>query len=78
MAPGAVSSIVWGILGLFICGLIFGLLAISRANAAKKLVRGNPHLYTGDGLATFGLVLGVIDLVGWGIVVVVNLGAMGS
>jgi len=66
-APGATSSLVWGILGFFICGLIFGIVAISNANKAKKLIREQPDVYTGDGLATAGLVIGIIELVIWGL-----------
>jgi len=67
-APGATSSLVWGILGFFICGPIFGIVAISNANKAKKLVQQQPDVYTGDGIATAGLVMGIIDLVAWGLV----------
>ena len=66
-APGATSSLVWAILGFFICGLIFGIVAISNANKAKKLIREQPDVYTGDGLATAGLVIGIIELVVWGL-----------
>jgi|GEM_PF-1712994 len=74
-APGAVQSLVFGILGLVICGVIFGPLAISRANSAKREIAFNPT-YGGGGLATAGLVLGIIDLVAWGLVLVFRLGAM--
>ena len=70
-APGATDSIWWGILGLFlslcsggILGIV-GIVAIVTANKAKKLIREQPDLYWGDGLATAGLVIGIIDLV-WG------------
>jgi len=72
-APGATSSLVWAILGFFFCGLIFGIVAISNANKAKKLIREQPDIYTGDGLATAGLVVGVIELVVWGLMFLVGL-----
>ena len=62
-APGAGSSIGWGILGFFFCGLIFGIVAITEANKAKKLIRTQPELYTGEGLATAGLVIGIVQQV---------------
>ena len=64
-APGAVSSLVFGILSLFFCclGLIFGIVAISRANNAKGLIAMNPGYYIGEGLATAGKVLGIIGVV---------------
>ena len=50
--------------GLFSCGIfgIVGIVAIVTANKAKKLIREQPDLYDGDGLATAGLVIGIIDL----------------
>jgi hypothetical protein len=61
-APGAVSSVVWGIVGLFFFGIFLGPLAISRANRARAaLAEGDPSL-KGGGLATAGLILGVLDL----------------
>jgi len=77
-APGATSSLVCGILGMFtwglvLPGLVLGLVAIGNANKAKKLVQQQPNAYTGDGLATAGLVIGIIDLV---LVSLVVLGCM--
>jgi hypothetical protein len=63
-APGAVSSLVFGILSLFCClGLIFGIVAICHANNAKGLLAMNPGYYIGEGLATAGKVLGIIGVV---------------
>ena len=66
-APGATTSIILGALGFFICGPIFGSLAISNANKAKKAIAESPELYEGGGLATTGMVMGIVDLVGWAI-----------
>lgn len=77
-APGATSSLVWGILGFFICGLIFGIVAISNANKAKKLIQAQPDIYTGEGLATAGLVIGIIDLVVWGLIMLTKIAGAGS
>lgn len=74
-APGATASLVFGILGLFFCGIIFGPLAISKANEAKRAMNENP-IYTGAGLATAGSVLGIIDLVLWAIFLLVRIGGM--
>jgi len=76
-APGAVSSLVWGILGFFLCGLILGIVAISNANKAKKLIREQPDTYTGEGLATAGLVIGIIDLVAWALILIANIANAG-
>lgn len=45
-------------MGLFFFGLIFGIVAIVNANTCKKAG------YSG-GKATAGLVLGIIDIIGW-------------
>jgi len=72
-APGASSSLVWAILGLPTCGLILGIVAISNANKAKRLIREQPDAYTGEGLATAGLVIGIIDLVAWALIIIANI-----
>ena len=77
-APGATSSLVWGILGFFFCGVIFGCVAISNANKAKKLIQAQPGLYTGTSFATAGLVIGIIDLVLWGLLILGKLAGGGS
>jgi ABC-type phosphate transport system permease subunit len=63
-APGATASVVCGILGFFIFGFILGPVAIGKANAARKQIAAHPDRYTGEGLATAGTVLGVIDIIG--------------
>jgi hypothetical protein len=68
-APGAVASLVFGIIGLFVCGIIFGPIAISKANQAKRDIAANPT-YGGGGLATAGLVMGIIDIVAWAFLLV--------
>jgi len=73
-APGAVAALVYGIIGLVICGVILGPLAISKGNGAKRAMAENPTL-GGGGLATAGVVLGVIDLVMWALVLVAKLAA---
>jgi len=73
-APGATASLVYGILGLIICGVVFGPLAISKANAAKRSIAENP-IYGGGGMATAGMVLGIIDLIAWAIIVMFRLSA---
>ena len=64
-AEGAMASLVFGILGFFICGFVFGWMAISNANKAKKDIAADPDRYSGGGLATAGLIMGVLDIVLW-------------
>jgi hypothetical protein len=63
MAEGAVVSLVFGILSAMqICGPIFGWLAYSKGKAAREACEADPSL-GGKGLATAGMVLGVIGIV---------------
>jgi len=70
-APGSTAALVYGILSLFVCGIIFGILAISKANSAKKYIDRDPR-YGGEGMAMAGKVIGIIGLVLWGIVVLLR------
>lgn len=65
-APGAVKSLVFAIIGLFICGIILGPLAISKSNEARAAMQMDPTL-GGEGLATAGKVIGIIAIIGWAI-----------
>jgi len=75
-APGAVASMVYGIVGLFICGLILGIVAISKASSAKAAMRLDPTL-GGGGYATSGTVLGIIAIVCWALILLLRLSAQG-
>ena len=64
----ATGSLVCGIIGLIVFGLILGIVAIVMSMNAKK------QGYKG-GKATAGLVLGIIDIVGWafGLIILASL-----
>lgn len=76
-APGAVAALVYGIVGLLVCGVIFGPAAIAKANSAKRAIAENVT-YTGGGFATAGMVLGIVDLVVWALLLIARMGASGS
>ena len=59
----ATTSLVCGIVGLFFLGIALGIIAIVQGNRAKKL--GYP-----GGKATAGIVLGILDLVGFALYLV--------
>ncbi|MDR0914823.1 MAG: zinc-ribbon domain-containing protein [Oscillospiraceae bacterium] len=63
----ATGSLVCGIIGLFVAGLIMGIIAIVQGNKAKKLG------YTG-GKATAGIVLGIIDIACMVLFMIINFG----
>jgi Domain of unknown function (DUF4190) len=62
LAPGATSSVMLGILGLFILGFVFGSLAFVQGNKAKHAIAGDPRL-SGRGRATAGMILGVVGVI---------------
>jgi hypothetical protein len=61
-APGAKNALILGIFAFFCCGLVLGPLAIINANKARSAIAMDPSL-TGGGMATAGMVLGIISLV---------------
>ncbi len=61
-APGAVASLVCGIIGIFICGIVLGIIAIVNANKAKRTIGSDPR-YGGAGMAQAGLILGIIAII---------------
>lgn len=71
MAPGAVAALVCGIIGIVIycTGLILGIIAITQAKKARDHIAMNPQLYGGGGMATAGMVLGIIATIIGGLAV---------
>jgi hypothetical protein len=61
-APGAKQALILGILAFFCCGLVLGPMAIVNANKAKEAIAMDPSLQ-GGGMATAGMVLGIISLI---------------
>lgn len=66
--PGALASLVYGLLSVLCCGmpvagLILGIAAIVCAGRARAAVLAAPHRYRPSGAATGGLVTGIIGTV---------------
>jgi len=59
----ATASLVLGIVSLFCLGVITGILAVVFGVIAQNEIRRNPSL-TGSGLATAGIIIGIIGFVG--------------
>ncbi|MBI5486094.1 MAG: DUF4190 domain-containing protein [Deltaproteobacteria bacterium] len=76
-APGAVAALVTGIIGLLICGVILGIVAITQSRKASQAIANDPSL-GGQGMATAGMVLGIVALVFWAIILLVRLAALGG
>ena len=58
----AILSVVFGVLGFFVAGLLCGILAISMSVSAKNHIKSFPE-EKGENLATIGLIIGIIDVV---------------
>jgi ABC-type phosphate transport system permease subunit len=69
------AALVYGLIGLLICGMVFGAVAISKAQNAKKTIQNDPR-YGGEGLATAGFVLGIIDIIGWFVLLILRVSRM--
>ena len=57
----AVGALVCGLLGMFICGLI-GIAGITQGLAARREIEASRGTLHGNGMATAGIVLGIIGL----------------
>lgn len=64
VAPGALAAVIWGILGIFLCGIVVGWIAINYARAAREAIAEDPSL-DGAKLARAGHWLGIIVILGW-------------
>lgn len=60
--PMAIVSLVTGILGLTLCVGLGGVIALITGYMARNEIRQKPGMYTGEGLATAGLVLGGVGI----------------
>ena len=66
--PGAVGSLVCGILSIVLCwvpiaGLVLGIIAIVLASKGKKAVLASPGTYNEGGMRIAGFVCGIIGTV---------------
>jgi hypothetical protein len=59
----ATASLVCGIIGLIVFGVVLGVIAVVLAGTAKKEMARAPNRYSNHGSATAGQVLGIIDIV---------------
>jgi hypothetical protein len=67
----ATSSMVCGIVGLLICGIVLGPIAIVLSSQAKREIAASPGRYTNAGMATAGQVLGIIAVAVSGIFIAI-------
>ena len=67
-APGAVASLVCGIISIVLCwvpivGLVLGIIAIVAAGKAKGAAQANPEKFEMGGVRVGGFVCGIIGTV---------------
>jgi hypothetical protein len=61
----ATVSLVLGILSVFCCGIVLGPVALFMGNASRRRIDASGGAVGGYGLATAGMVLGIIGTVLW-------------
>ncbi len=59
----AIAAMVCGIVGLLFCGVVLGIVALSLGFSAKRKIEQSNGQLGGAGMATTGIVLGILDLV---------------
>ncbi|MFQ5987713.1 MAG: DUF4190 domain-containing protein [Dehalococcoidia bacterium] len=71
--PGeAIASLVCAIVGLTTLGIILGPIAIVLAKKARRKIQEDPEL-EGDGIATAGLVIGIVDTALWAVGIIIGI-----
>lgn len=73
----AIVSLVAGILGLTVCSGIGSIAALVTGYLARDEIRKRPGMYSGDGMATAGIVLGWVGVALMCIGVFIALAAFG-
>lgn len=74
--PEATQALIIAIIGIFVCAIIMGPWALSKAAEAKRNIEADPTL-TGSGMATTAQVIAVIGLIGWGIAILMRFASPG-
>jgi hypothetical protein len=64
MSGMAVASFVLSLVGIFCFGFVTGLLALVFGAVAMRAISREPGL-RGHGLAVAGFIIGIIDVIGW-------------
>ena len=73
--PQGTGVLIAGIVGLWMCGLIFGAFAFFAGTKALKEIDANPGLYSNRSTVNTGRILGLIAMIAWGIIVVFAVGS---
>ncbi|HEX9060305.1 MAG TPA: DUF4190 domain-containing protein [Clostridia bacterium] len=67
--PEAKNALIFGIISIFCCAVVFGPMAIVKGSDAIRDIENNPG-YEGLGMAKAGRILGIIGLVLWVLIII--------
>jgi len=65
----ALAGFILSLVGLFIFGFILGVLAIIFSAIGLGKIKKDPAKWKGKGMAIAGLIIGIVDIIGWLIVI---------
>jgi len=66
-------SLILGIISPLCCGIVLGPVAIGLSRRGKTEIGYSRGQQTGDGMATAGLVLGIVGIVVWTLGIIVRI-----
>lgn len=66
----ATAGFVCSLIGLLLFGFVLGILGVIFSASGIKKINQQPDVFKGKGLATAGLVIGIIDIVGWSLYII--------
>lgn len=69
----ATQSLIFGILSLFCCGIIFGILGYNAGNEAINNIEIYDVAHDKRGIAQAGKIISIIGLVLWGLSIIVRI-----
>jgi len=69
----AMNSLILGIISLFCCGIIFGIIGLNAANEALTNIEIYDVAHDKKALATAGKVISIIGIVLWGLGIIVRI-----
>lgn len=73
---GATTSLILGLVSLFVCGLITGIPAIIIGNRSRKEIRESNGQQGGDGMALAGIITGVIGTIWSALTIIAFIGIL--
>ena len=74
-SSAAVGSFVFSLVGILCAGFITGVIAVILGASALSDISKDPQLQ-GRGLATAGVIIGILDIIGWVIFMMVYVAEM--